>query len=60
MFFEKLANAAEMSMADCVLKDNRIGLLEPQNDEKKVRQSARPVVVGKAKILSWEDIEAAR
>ena len=59
-FFEKLANAAEISMTNCALKDDQIVLLEKQNNEKKVRQAARPTVVGKGKVFSWEDIVAAR
>ena len=49
-----------MSIAKCALIDSRIRLLEKQNDEKKVREAARPTVLGKGKILSWEDVVAAQ
>jgi hypothetical protein len=60
LLFEKLANAAEMSIADCALKHDRIEILEKQNNEKKVRQAARSTVVGQGKVFSWDDIVAAR
>ena len=41
LFFEKFADAAEKSMAARALIDNQIRLLEKQNDEKKVRETAR-------------------
>ena len=59
-FFEKFANAAEVSMAYGALIENRIDILQKQNDEKKLRQATRPTILGRGKILSWPDIVAAR
>ena len=60
LFFEKIANAAEMSMAHGALTDSRIEILQKQNDEKRSRQAARSTILGRGKILSWEDVVAAR
>ena len=59
-FFEKIANAAEITMANGALNDSRIETLQKQNDEKRVREAARSTIVGRGKILSWPDIVAAR
>ena len=58
--FEKLANAGENVFAERTLLRHRNGILVEQNNEKKVRQSARATVVGKAKIMSYKEIEEAR
>ena len=60
LFFEKIANAAELSMANGALMDSRIEILQKQNDEKRAREAARSTILGRAKILSWPDIVAAR
>jgi DDE superfamily endonuclease len=54
--FQKLANAAEKAFADrtILLDENR--LLFEQNNEKTSRQSARSTVIGKARVMSYEDI----
>ena len=64
LFFEKIANAAELSMAMGALMDSRIEILQKQNDEKRAREAAREAarstILGRGKILSWPDIVAAR
>jgi hypothetical protein len=64
---QKLAHAAQVSIderaslrAECALLDNRNQTLIRMNNEAKVRRSTRSVVVGKAKVMSFEDIEVAR
>jgi hypothetical protein len=42
------------------LLDNRNQMLTRMNNEAKVCRSTRSVVVGKAKVMSFEDIEVAR
>jgi hypothetical protein len=64
---QKLAHAAQASFArrsfldaKCALLDNRNQMLTKLNNEAKVRRSTRSIVVGKAKVMSFEDIEVAR
>lgn len=57
---QKLANAAQTSFAECALLYNRNNFLTKINNEAKVRRSTRSVVLGKAKVMSYEDIEEAR
>ncbi|KAH6703056.1 hypothetical protein BKA61DRAFT_448673, partial [Leptodontidium sp. MPI-SDFR-AT-0119] len=57
---QKLANAAQVSFAECALLNNRNQFLTEANNEAKVRRSTRSVVLGKAKVMSFEDIEEAR
>jgi hypothetical protein len=57
---QKLANAAQMSLAQCALLDNEKQLFTRMNNEAKVRRSTKSVVLGKAKVMSYEDIEEAR
>jgi hypothetical protein len=64
---QKLAHAAQVSLAEraflsaeCALLDNRNQRLTRMNNEAKVRRSTRSIVLGKAKVMSFEDIEAAR
>lgn len=57
---QKLANAgADVFAERAILRDRERVLLE-QNNEKKTRQSVRSTVVGKAKVMSYEDIVEAR
>lgn len=59
-YAQKLANAAHMSYAEvAILKDERQVLTTIAN-EVKVRRSTRSIVVGKAKVMSYKDIEEAR
>lgn len=56
---QKLANAAQVSFAECALLDeNR--LLFQQNNEAKCRRSTKSTVVGKARVMSYEDIVEAK
>lgn len=57
---ETLANAALISFAECALLEDKNQLLFKQNDKAKRRQTAKSTVVGKAKVMSFEDIEEAR
>jgi hypothetical protein len=56
---QKLANAAQISFAERALHDQN-QMLTRMNNEAKVRRSTRSVVLGKAKVMSFEDIEVAR
>jgi hypothetical protein len=56
---QKLANAAQKSFAECALLDENRLLFE-QNNEINCRQSTRSIVVGKAKVMSYEDIVEAK
>jgi hypothetical protein len=57
---QKLDNAAQISFANGALLNNRIQMLTRMNNEAKVRRSTRSIVLGKAKVMSFEDIEVAR
>ena len=57
---QKFANAAQISFAECALLHDDNRLLIKQNNEAKVRQSTKSTVVGKAKVMSYENIEDAR
>ena len=56
---EKLANAAQISFAEHTLLHNQNQFLT-RNNEAKVRRSTKLVILGKAKVMSYEDIEEAR
>lgn len=57
---QKLANAAEHSFANCALLLDENKLLFEQNNEKKTRSSQKATIVGRAKVMSYEDIVAAQ
>ena len=57
---QKLANAAQISFAERALLHDQNQMLTKMNNEAKVRRSTRSVVLGKAKVMSYEDIEEAR
>jgi hypothetical protein len=57
---QKFANAAQISFAERALLADENRLLFKQNNEAKVRRSTKSVVLGKAKVMSYEDIEEAR
>jgi hypothetical protein len=57
---QKLANAAQISFAERALLHDQNQILTRMNNEAKVRRSTRSVVLGKAKVMSFEDIEVAR
>jgi hypothetical protein len=57
---QKLAKAGQSTVAYCsLLEDERQSLIKI-NNEAKVRRSTKSVVLGKAKVMSFEDIEVAR
>jgi hypothetical protein len=57
---QKLASAARVSFAECALLQDQNQSLIKINKEAKVRRSTRSLVLGKAKVMSYEDLEEAR
>ncbi|MCJ1284789.1 hypothetical protein MMC26_004125 [Xylographa opegraphella] len=57
---QKLASAARVSFAECALLKNQNQFLVKINNEAKVRRSTRSVVLGKAKVMSYKDLEEAQ
>jgi len=57
---QKLANAIQMSLAKGALQQNQIRFLITINDEAKVRRSIKLIILGKAKVMSYEDLVAKR
>ena len=57
---EKLLNAAQISFAERALLENDNQILVKQNDEAKRRRSTKSTVLGKAKVMSYEDLAEAR
>jgi hypothetical protein len=57
---QKLANAAQLSFAERALLRDQNQFLTGINNEAEVRRSTKSVVLGKAKVMSFEDIEEAR
>ncbi|KFY41820.1 hypothetical protein V494_02772 [Pseudogymnoascus sp. VKM F-4513 (FW-928)] len=57
---QKLANAAQISFAENALLRDQNQMLTIISNEVKVRRSTRSIVLGKAKVMSYEDIEEAR
>jgi hypothetical protein len=57
---QKLAHAAQISFAERALLHDQNQMLTRMNNEAKVRRSTRSIVLGKAKVMSFEDIEVAR
>jgi hypothetical protein len=57
---QKCTKAFQKSSADGILKDDRIEFLTTINNEAKVRRSTKSLVLGKAKVMSYEDLEEAR
>ncbi|OBT39571.1 hypothetical protein VE00_09486 [Pseudogymnoascus sp. WSF 3629] len=57
---QKFVNAGQKSFAKSILQKDRIQFLTTINDEAKVRRSTRSLVLGKAKVMSYEDLEEAR
>ncbi|KIW21929.1 hypothetical protein, variant [Cladophialophora immunda] len=58
--FAKFHNAVQKSRADCALLRAENKNLFEQNNEKKTRSSTRSTVIGRAKIMAYDDILAAR
>lgn len=57
---QKLADATQISFAERALLYDQNQMLVRMNNEAKVRRSTRSVVLGKAKVMSFEDLEVAR
>jgi hypothetical protein len=57
---QKLGKAAQMSFAKGLLQHNHIRFLMTINNEAKVRRSTKAVVLGTARIMSYEDLVEAR
>lgn len=57
---QKLASAAKISFAKQSLLQDHNHLLYDINNEAKVRRSTRSLVIGKAKVMKWEDLERVR
>jgi hypothetical protein len=58
---QKFVKAARTSSAKVILKDDdQIQFLITVNNEAKVRRATKSLVLGKAKVMSYEDLEEAR
>jgi len=56
----KFTKAGQQGLVREALKDNRIQFLDTINNEARVRRSTKSLVLGKAKVMSYEDLEEAR
>lgn len=59
-YVQKLASAAQRSFAKEALLQEQTEFLSQINKEVKARRSTKSVVLGKAKVMSYEDLEEAR
>jgi hypothetical protein len=57
---QKLTNAAHTSFARSAMQQERIQFLLTINDEAKVRRSTKAIIIGDARVMSYEDLEKAR
>ena len=57
---QKLTKAAQTSIARGILQQERIQFLLKVNNGAKVRRSTKSIVLGKARVMSYEDLVAAR
>lgn len=57
---QKFSNAAAMSFAERALQEEQIKFLHRVNNEAKSRRTTKSLVLGKAKVMSYEDLESAR
>jgi hypothetical protein len=57
---QKLANAATTSFAERALQKEQIRYLYKVNNEAKARRTTKSVVLGKAKVMSYAELEEAR
>ena len=60
LHLQKLTKAAQTSIAKGVPQQERIKFLLKTNDEPRVRRSTKSSVLGKAKVMSYEDLAEAR
>jgi hypothetical protein len=56
----KFTKAGQQLLVKEALKDERIQFLNTINNEAKVRRSTKSLVLGKAKVMSYEDLQEAR
>jgi len=59
-YVQKLTKAAQTFFTQCVLQRNQIQFLTKMNNESKVRRSTASAVLGKAKVMSYEDLKEQR
>jgi hypothetical protein len=57
---EKIAKAGKALLAKSALQEGHIRFLHKINDEGKARRSTRAIVLGTAKVMSYEDLEEAK
>lgn len=57
---QKLTKAAQSSVVRSALQEEQIRFLREINDEGKGRRDEKSLVLGKARVMSYEDLEAAR
>jgi hypothetical protein len=57
---QKFVKAVQTSSAKGILQEDQIQFLTTINNEAKVRRSTKSLVLGKAKVMSYEDLEEAR
>ena len=57
---QKFANAAQIGFAERSIQRDQIQFLREMNNEGKVRRSTKSLQLGKAKVMSYEDLEEAR
>lgn len=57
---QKLVNAAQVSFAERALLRDHNQFLTRMNHEARVRRSSKSVIIEKAKVMSYQDIEEAR
>ena len=57
---KKLTKAAGVFYAKNVLQEDRIGFLLKTNNESKIRRATKSLVLGRAKVMSYEDLVTAR
>lgn len=55
---QKLANAVQRSLARQALDQNYIGVLKDANNEAVTRRKTKSDILGKAKVMTYEDIVA--
>lgn len=57
---QKVTTAAQTFLAKNALLEDRNEFLTNINDERKVRRSSKSEILGKARVMSYEDLEKAR
>jgi hypothetical protein len=57
---QKLATAARISFAECSLLQDHNRFLTKINNEVRARRSTKSLILGKAKVMSYEALEEAR